>query len=679
MVSAESDVGITSQPVAARASDSRRSLAGMLTLVGAGAFAGALFGVSDVTRASANGWVGTSSAAAIVGLWIWFGQLLALAYGLVRAIAATIKRRLPSWLTWHAVVAMTAGALTLLLVRKVFSGAGVRNSSFAKVGEWLVPCAVTLGAWCALWVAARMTRARGTHQGVTILGAVSLSVLALVLDAKAPDGYLYLHVLLLAIALVLATQAAESFKSKRVTQASLIASIMTLPALVSFPSSVRARELLIEPSWAGSQLVLYAQLHIDLDRDGQSRVFGGGDCDDGDPTVFIGAPELPRDGRDSNCDGQDDPKSSSLRFAPFRLGTTERARSLAADAKRYPTVVILIDTLRSDRVGNPRFSNLAQLAKESLNYTQVYSVSATTLSSLPAMMTGRVRSSQAREHIAQVLAREHQTSAIVAPDAILAHLARSKLCDPRLGFTSRHSIPTDPGTYGGTRATIATSERLTAEAIALLDSASPPDLLFLHYFDVHQWDVLESEGLPPRGDVGRYDAVLDRLDASLRPLLDRRDRVTLILLGDHGEGLGARGVKHHGNFVFEELTHVPFLIRTPTGEPATVTTPVTSTGLFNTLRVLRGLEPDPSADASLLDLVGAKDAGDGPGFASFEQAQWGFIHGTHRLLYTPREQLLELYDLARDPNARVNIVRDEPQLASEMLVRLLELNNEPSQ
>jgi hypothetical protein len=45
----------------------------------------------------------------------------------------------------------------------------------------------------------------------------------------------------------------------------------------------------------------------------------------------------------------------------------------------------------------------------------------------------------------------------------------------------------------------------------------------------------------------------------------------------------------------------------------------------------------------------------------------------------PRQQLVELYDVARDARDQKNLVDAEPQLASQMLARLFQLQNEPRQ
>src|SRR5262245_25366293 len=44
---------------------------------------------------------------------------------------------------------------------------------------------------------------------------------------------------------------------------------------------------------------------LDFDGDGYARALGGGDCDDGDPLVHPGALDLPGDGSDADCDGED--------------------------------------------------------------------------------------------------------------------------------------------------------------------------------------------------------------------------------------------------------------------------------------------------------------------------------------------------------------------------------------
>ena len=287
------------------------------------------------------------------------------------------------------------------------------------------------------------------------------------------------------------------------------------------------------------------------------------------------------------------------------------------------------------------------------------------------MVTGRVRPARTRDNIVQSLQRANQRSAFIAPDVMIGHFQTSKSFDPLLGFSSRKTIPTNGIGWGGGE-TVTTSDQITAGAIELVDSGAPPDLVWLHYLDLHQWDTLEAQGLPPHGDVARYDAVLERMDASLRPLLERRDRgKTSMLPGRPWRGPGRKRRETSYGVRLRGANARPVSCSYSLGtEPAAVDVPTSNTGVFNTLRALRGLEPDTTVDQSLLDLVGAANPGNGPGFGTFESQQWGFLYGNYRLLYMPRQQLVELYDVAHDSREQRNLADADPQLASQMLARL---------
>jgi choline-sulfatase len=649
-------------------------------LIEATLLSGLLIGFSDLARVAANGegWVGVRISAAVLGLWLWLALLLGLAAWLIGRIAAKAKKLSPNQASWHGLLALLAGGVAFVLAHKLFSGPGIRQTRGGAWGPWVVSPGVVVTTWLCLLagerpVAGRWARfARLASAGGFALASIGM----LVLESRVPGWYLYIHILILTSALVSAALSVWLFRvHARPRFLPLILAFTVLPSLVTFPASLRARTLLVDGGWAGSKLVDYAQIKVDFDHDGHSPWFGGGDCDDSDPRVFVGAPEHPGDGSDSDCDGRDDPTPMLLTFEPFHTNTAECAQRIAEQARRYPTVVVLVDALRWDRIENPRFPVLSALARESIRFSHVYSTSSTTLSSVPAIAVGRVRPRMDQNTVAQAIASSGQRAAFVSTDLIVARFQASGGQLLR-GFSQVESVPTDYAGGWVPGSSVATSDEITARAIRLLDSPQPPDLLWLHYFDVHEWNHLAPRAPSHSDDGALYDAAVEVLEAGLRPLFERRDRINLLLLADHGEALGVHRIRSHGGWVFQQLAHIPLLLRVPKIEPASVDVPVSATGICNLIRELRGLHADASADASLLELVGATDVGNGPGFAAFESNQWSLLYGTHRLLYTPRERLSELYDLTTDPLEKTDLSAQQPQLTAQLLARLFELDNE---
>ncbi|HEY8945241.1 MAG TPA: sulfatase-like hydrolase/transferase, partial [Polyangiaceae bacterium] len=559
---------------------------------------------------------------------------------------------------------------TLALSLKLFSGPGVRGTRTGQLGPWLVTLAVV--AVCGAAISTKRFWARVPRA----LGGVGLALVAtglFLLESDIPDWYLYIHILLLCAAVVALSGAVLLFPlPRKQLKLLLLLSPLLLPPLLMFPDSPHARALLVSEGWAGVRLIEYAQLKVDFDHDGYSPLFGGGDCDDRNPYVFAGAPEYAGDGRDSNCDGHDDPLPRTLSFEPFHVQASDRVHAILERARHYPTVVILVDALRFDRIGNPRFPNLSRLAQESIAFTRAYATSSTTLTSVPSMVTGVVRPDNNRQTIAQVVAAEGQRAAFVSVDLIGTHFQAGggRLLN---GYSSSEFISTG-GKGWILGESEATSEAISARAVKLLDAETPPDLLWLHYFDVHQWRYLPQRE-PSQTMAERYDAAVDVFDASLAPLYERRDQLNLVLLADHGEALGAHQMITHCQWLFEELTHIPLLVRIPGAGPAQVKTLVSSTGVFNLIRSIRGLPSDPSASEGLLEFVDASNPGNGPGVPAFEMNQWALSFGSFRLLYTPRWRLTELYDLSRDPREQRDLSDEEPVFTAQLLDRLFELHN----
>ena len=92
-----------------------------------------------------------------------------------------------------------------------------------------------------------------------------------------------------------------------------------------------------------------------------------------------------------------------------------------------------------------------------------------------------------------------------------------------------------------------------------------PSFVFIHLFDLHTPCPLPGiAGLKP--NLAGYDEQLERIDRALGGLRDQLvrdgwwDKSLVILLSDHGEGLGDHGETSHGYFIYESTIHVPLIV-----------------------------------------------------------------------------------------------------------------------
>jgi arylsulfatase A-like enzyme len=159
-------------------------------------------------------------------------------------------------------------------------------------------------------------------------------------------------------------------------------------------------------------------------------------------------------------------------------------------------------------------------------------------------------------------------------------------------------------------------------------------------------------------------------------VLDRppfAERTAVMLTSDHGEAFGEHGLYRHGFEVWEELVHVPLLVRVPGISPRHVTARRSAIDVVPTVLELFGL-PIPERTAkdflsgvSLVpDLVLRSDAesearpvlvdmSEGPNNAERQ----AFFEGPYKLIATNGKPI-GLYDLERDPGETKDLLGDAP-------------------
>lgn len=168
------------------------------------------------------------------------------------------------------------------------------------------------------------------------------------------------------------------------------------------------------------------------------------------------------------------------------------------------------------------------------------------------------------------------------------------------------------------------------------------------------------------GNISYLDDWTARLLATLRSLGEAEDTV-VVVLADHGDMLGERGLWYKMNF-FEGSARVPLIVHHPRRFPARrVAEPVSLVDVLPTLTDLIGdatTPVDPLAGRSLLGLLEGRPEEPDQREVIGEYMGEGSIapivmirRGELKFVHSPVDPD-QLYDLAADPDERVNLASD---------------------
>jgi len=174
--------------------------------------------------------------------------------------------------------------------------------------------------------------------------------------------------------------------------------------------------------------------------------------------------------------------------------------------------------------------------------------------------------------------------------------------------------------------------------------------------------------------VDVYDAAVRRLDDVVGDFLDgvqelyRDQDLLVVFTSDHGEELFDHGSFGHGHTLYEELLHVPLIVRFPgQSRGRRVAAPVTSLDLVPTILDCAGLPVPPHLPGRSL-----REATDEPRLRVAEYLDTTAVRlGSWKLVLGastgPAQSIgTALFDLERDPAERVDRTRGEPQRAARL-------------
>jgi arylsulfatase A-like enzyme/Flp pilus assembly protein TadD len=281
-----------------------------------------------------------------------------------------------------------------------------------------------------------------------------------------------------------------------------------------------------------------------------------------------------------------------------------------SEPRPVPVILISIDTLRSDHL--PAYGyraiatpNIDRLARDGVVFEHAYSNVPLTLPSHATIMTGLLPAEHgvrdnagahldaAKPTIASMLrARGYATGA-----AVSAYVLRRD-SNISSGFEFY-----DDGIHFVEGAPTGNLQRNGDVAVSSIKTwieshRTQPFFAFVHLFEPHTPHEPTYDA-----DIAKSDRIAGELLDALRTQ-NLYDDSLIILLSDHGEGLGDHGEAEHGVLLYREALQVPLIVKLPRGERAgeRVREAAQLADVLPTIAAVTGTTPPKTRGESLLAL-----------------------------------------------------------------------------
>lgn len=328
-----------------------------------------------------------------------------------------------------------------------------------------------------------------------------------------------------------------------------------------------------------------------------------------------------------------------------------------------PNILLFtLDTTRADSIGAygntaVQTPNIDRLAREGARFDRAYTVTPLTIPAHSSMMTGMWPPRHGvRDNGDYFLGDEAHTLAELLKENGYATMASvgAEVTSHHWGFAQGFdSFYDDMGqqddTKGNRWRVERSADRVVADARGWLDGRAEADgkkpwFAWVHVFDAHHpYEPPEPfatlyPAQPYLGEISYVDTQIGALLDSLRAR-GELDNTWVIVVADHGEGLGSHGEAMHGVLLYDATTRIPMIVRPPGGRAArTVATPTSLVDLMPTiLAAARVAVPAGLDGLDLTPLVAGSAEGDATR-AVYAESLYGF----HHYGWAPQKSLVTL-------------------------------------
>lgn len=350
-----------------------------------------------------------------------------------------------------------------------------------------------------------------------------------------------------------------------------------------------------------------------------------------------------------------------------------------------PIILISIDTLRADHLpawgyDGVKTPSIDRLVRDGVIFRNAYSHCPLTLPSHVTLLTGKLPvDTGVRDNIGYRFASRDGTTlpeilrrrGYATAAAVSAYVLRGETGLRTIFDSYDDKFDFVPGAGAGEIERAGAMTAASAERW-IESNGNKPFFFFLHLYEPHApyrapEPFRSASRTPYDGEIAYADSIVGSFLDRLRARGDY-DRSIIVLLSDHGEGLGDHGEREHGVFLYREVLHVPLVIKLPgnAASGSSVDDPVGLIDLVPTLARLAGLPAPAGLHGS--DMFGPRPAS--PVFSESEYARLHFgwsdlrslISSDWHYIEAPRA---ELYAFRADPREANNVASEDRRNLAE--------------